>query len=139
MKKFIVWSIAAVLLVGYSGCSEDPPEEPTEAKTTEVNMNFHHFVDGSVVDMDNIKYINANADTFSIRTIKYFISRVTFHRDGKSDVVLSDMHYVEEGLDDTKSYTFENKIPDGTYTGISFTYGFINADNKSYMFPDAPE
>jgi len=139
MKKILVYSIFASLLIGFSGCGEDPIEDPTEPKTTEVTMNFHHFVDGSVVDMDTIKYINANGDTFSIRTIKYFVTRVTFHRDGKENVVLKDMHYVEEGLENTKSYVFENKIPDGTYTGISFTYGFTNADNISYMFPSAPE
>lgn len=139
MKKLLVWSLASIMLIGYSGCAEDSPEDPTDSKTTEVTVDFHHFVDGSVVDMDEIKYINAHGDTFSVRTIKYFISRVTFHRDGKDNVVLKDMHYVEEGIEDTKSHIFESKIPDGTYTGVSFTYGFVNDDNISYMFPSVPE
>ena len=138
MKKIFIWSIAIGLLVGFSGCNDDVDDVPEEGNT-EVTMNFHHFVDGTVVDMDTMRYISANADTFSVRTIKYFVTRLTFHRDGKDDVVLSDMHYVEEGMDETKSHIYGTKIPSGVYTGISFTYGFINAENISYMFPSAPE
>jgi hypothetical protein len=138
MKKILLWSAAALILVGYSGCKKDDPEEP-EVANTEVQVNFHHFVDGSVVEMDTLKYLSALGDTYSVRTIKYFITRLTFHRSGKSDVMLKDMHYVEEGLDDTKTHVYSAKIPSGTYTGVSFTYGFVNADNISYMFANPPE
>ena len=138
MRKILISSLAAVLLLGLSNCKPDVPE-PEEAKTTTVNINFNHFVDGNPVEIDTMKYINTHGDTFSMRTIKYFISRLTFHRDGGSDVVLNEHHYVEHAIPETESYTYKNKIPDGTYTGISFTYGFVNEDNISYMFDVAPE
>ncbi len=124
---------------GFSSCKNDTPQPTVENTPTVVNINFHHFVDGAPVEIDTMKYINAHGDTFSMRTIKYFITRVTFHRDGKSDVVLPDMHYVEHAIPTTEAYQFENKIPSGTYTGVSFTYGFVNADNKSNMFTSPPE
>lgn len=127
------------MTLSYSSCKEDEPDPIVESTPTEVKIQFNHFVDGAPVEIDTLKYINTNGDTFSMRTIKYFISRVTFHRDGKSDVVLSDMHYVEHAIPSTEMYDFENKIPDGVYTGISFTYGFVNEDNISNMFGTPPE
>jgi len=139
MKKLLIVGFVLGMVFNFSSCKTDEPEDPTESKNTEVKINFNHFVDANPVEIDTMKYINAHGDTFSIRTIKYFISRMTFHRDGKSDVTLSDMHYVEHAIPETESYTFKTKIPDGTYTGISFTYGFVNADNKSNMFSTPPE
>ncbi len=139
MKKLFIWSLTLVFFAGFTSCKEDPIEPPNEVYDTEVNINFHHLANGSLVDMDTMKYISAHGDTISIRTIKYFVTRLTFHREGKSDVMLKDMHYVEEGLDNTKSYLYSTKIPSGTYTGISFTYGFVNEDNISFMFGSAPE
>lgn len=138
MKKIIFYTLV-IGLVGYSGCKDPEPETPVEAKNTLVDIHFNHYLDGIPVEMDTMKYINANGDTFSMRTIKYFITRMTFHRDGKSDVVLSDMHYVEKAIPETEDYTFESKIPSGTYSGVSFTYGFVNEDNISLMFGIPPE
>jgi hypothetical protein len=139
MKKILLMSLATALVLSFSSCNNDDPDPVVEVTNTVVKMNFNHFVDGAPVEIDTMKYINTNGDTFSMRTIKYFITRVTFHRDGKSDVMLGDMHYVEHALPETESYTFESKIPDGTYTGVSFTYGFTNTDNISYMFDTPPE
>ena len=139
MRKILLLGLIMGLMLSYSGCTPDEPDQPTESANTVVNMNFNHFMDNAPVEIDTMKYINTNGDTFSMRTIKYFITRLTFHRDGKSDVVLGDMHYVEHAIPASESYTFENKIPSGVYTGISFTYGFINADNISNRFSAPPE
>ena len=138
MKKILLLSFVATLILGLSNCTPDDPE-PEEVKNTTVHVNFNHFMDGNPIEIDTMKYNNTNGDTFSMRTIKYFISRLTFHRDGKSDVVIKEHHYVEHAIPETESYTYESKIPEGTYTGISFIYGFVNEDNISYMFDEAPE
>lgn len=138
MKKTLILSFAAILILGLSNCKPDETT-PEEVKDTTVHVNFNHFVDGVPVEIDTMKYINTNGDTFSMRTIKYFITRLTFHRSGASNVVINEHHYVEHALPETESYTYSGKIPDGVYSGVSFTYGFVNEDNISYWFDEAPE
>lgn len=136
MKKLVVWSVA-ILLLASAGCKDDEVIE--ETRDTIVNIHFNHLMDGVPVEMDTMKYYNANGDTFSMRTIKYFITRLTFHRSGKDNIVLSDMHYVEHAIPETENHTYTQMIPSGNYTSVSFTYGFVATENLSLMFGVPPE
>jgi hypothetical protein len=139
MKTLIYISISLGLLLSYTGCKKDEIEEPIQTATTTVKMNFNHYVDGTPIVMDTLSYTIANGDTISIQNLKYFISALTLHRANESEIVLFDKHYVDEEIPETLTYTFGEKVPSGQYSGISFTYGFTNADNKSGMFTSTPE
>jgi len=138
MKKSFIGLLASILILSFTHCKKDTIPEPHEVANIAVQMNFNHLVDHFPVEMDTMKYINANSDTFSIRTIKYFISRVTFHRDSKTDVILKDMHYIDQGIPESLTHIFNDKIPEDTYSTVSFTFGFTHTDNKSNMFTTAP-
>lgn len=139
MNKIFTWIILSSILITFSNCKKDSIPNPQESAKTVVKMNFNHLVNHLPVEMDTVKYINANNDSFGIRTIKYFISRVTFHRDTKTDVTLSDFHFVNHELIETLTHEFSQKIPEDSYSSISFVVGFVNTDNKSNMFTSAPE
>ncbi len=130
--------VLIVALATLGSCKKDETE-PVETGNTTVSMTFTHQVDGQPVVFDTIIYQNALGQHYSIKTIKYFISRLTFHRAGKPDWVLKDIHYVDRTIPETMTYMFKDKIPEGTYTGISMVYGLVKEDNISYRFTDPPE
>ncbi len=79
--------------------------------------------------LDQPIYTNAVGQQYSIKTVKYFVSRVTFHNSNGTDYVSPDIHYVDIRDTGTLSLTLTNKIPYGNYSGISFVYGLISEDN----------
>ena len=113
-----------VLLVLSSSCKND--KIVPKAK---VSIHFFHKVEGSSLEMDTLKYTNAIGQKYSIKTVKYFISRVTFHRANMEDIIESDIHFVNIRDTTTLTFTLTNEIPIGDYTGISFVYGLIPEDN----------
>ncbi|UTW64848.1 hypothetical protein KFE94_09140 [bacterium SCSIO 12643] len=139
MKKSFTCLFAIISILTFSHCKKDTIPEPNEIANIMVKMNFNHLLNHNPVEMDTIKYVNSNTDTFSIRTIKYFISRVTFHRDNKADIVLKDFHYVDQELPESLTHIFKDLIPEDSYSSVSFTFGFTNTDNTSNMFTTAPE
>jgi hypothetical protein len=139
MSKLFTWCILISILLSFSHCKKESIPEPRETANTAVKMTFNHLINQFPVEMDTLKYLNANNDTFSIRTIKYFISRVTFHRNAKPDIILSDFHFINHDISETRTHEFSEKIPEDYYSEISFIVGFINTDNKANMFSTAPE
>ena len=138
MKNFYFWIIiSSTILLAH--CKSEIPDPVTPTANTTVGISFNHLVNGLDVQLDSLMYQNANGDTFSIRTIKYFISSITFHRQGLSDIVLDDIHYVDQSITNSLDYICGNKIPSGSYTGISFTIGLKNAQNISNQFTSGPE
>lgn len=114
-----------IFMLAVGGCSDNSiqPEETT------VQLQFLHLIDNQALEMDNIKYSNALGQPYSIKTVKYFVSRITFHKSDGTDVMIPDIHYVDVRDATTLTYDLSEKIPYGTYTGISFIYGLVPEDN----------
>lgn len=124
MKAFSFFSSLLVLII-LSGCTNDSvqPEKST------VQLQFTHEVNSQPLELDQIKYTNAVGQAYSIKTVKYFISRVTFHKSDGTDIVIPDIHYVDIRDEATLTYELSEKIPYGSYSGISFVYGLVPEDN----------
>ncbi len=133
MKRlFFLVTTLGVSLVSCNNTGNVPP-------AIDLHVSFSHVVNGSPVQLDALVYQNNLGQEFSLKTIKYFISRVKLYRAGNTVIALPDIHYVDIRLPETLNYTFAGKIPAGDYTGLSFVYGLIPEENISGRFTQPPE
>lgn len=134
MKKLI--AIITLSLVVFSSCVED---EVPGLQHTNVSLNFNHNWDGAAVtnaDFNTIKYFNENNDELSIEKLRYLISDVTFHKSNGETIVIEGYNLVDVTNNENLSYVTPVQIPIGTYTNVSFTFGFDNTDNIDAAYTD---
>lgn len=114
-------------------CTYDPiVEQPPAATTSNITFNFTHNFDGTPVTNGNFNqfnFVNAFGDTLSISRLRYLISEIRLHK-ANGDSVLIDGHNLVDVTNATDlSYATTVDVPVGTYTGVSFNFGFDSLDN----------
>ena len=135
MKRGILGTLVlAVLLLG--SCSEDATDElPSVA----VTFDFSHHWDGQEVtgnDLNTVQFTNANGEQLSIELLRYLVSDITLENENGEVITLDDYNLVDLTRGTGLSYTTEEVIPIGTYTNVSFTFGFDNEDNEDGVYLD---
>ena len=141
MKKVILLiSFMAVLACSSSDDSNSDPD-PTPTPITDVNMtfNFTHNWDGTNVtnsNFNNIQFTNANDEEMSIELLRYLISNITLQKNSGETIVINDYNLVDVTNNTGLTFTPEMQIPKGSYSNISFTFGFNNTDNIDGAYPD---
>jgi hypothetical protein len=103
-----------------------------------VSFDISHNVDGNALQLDNISYVNANNDVFSVINLRYFISNIYLHR-GNDSTLLKDYHYVDIRDVSTLSFTSKQQIINGTYDYISLIIGLNETQNVNGYFVNPPE
>ncbi len=124
MKPLILFLSFSVLLF-LSTCTSNS----VAPDATTVTIGFVHLNNNQALELDNIKYINKVGQEYSIKTVKYFVSKITFHKEDGTAFVSPNIHYVDIRDSKTLSLELPEKIPYGTYSGISFVYGLVPEDN----------
>lgn len=96
----------------------------------EVGFLFNHKVGSQALEFNKLNYINASGHKYEIRTLKYFISNITFFKpDGGKEVYLKPIYLDAQ---DSSTLRFnEVKIPLGVYSSIGFTFGIDSIQNIS--------
>jgi len=128
------------LATAWTGCKND--KDDPEAPAGKIVFNFHHHVDGVPVAYDSTGYVNEAGNIYEVNEIQYFISDVTLHQAFGGKVVIGkeiDIYYIDSDIPGTMRWQVFDPIPEGTYTGISFTFGINEKKNKSFMFVNPPE
>ncbi len=113
-----------------------------EEQTGNLVLTLDQKISGNAINYDTMIYVNEAGNKYTVNLIQYFISDVTLHRSDGTSLLLDgyeDIHYVDTDIDSTKTYTFKDNIPVGTYNTISFTFGINEKKNKSLMFVNPPE
>lgn len=134
MKKIILPLVLFVTML--NSCTSDDIEQALPK--TEVTFNFSHNWGGTTVassDFNSIQYFNANNEELSIEKLRYLISKVTFHKLNGQTIVV-DGYKLVDLTNNNLSYNSGIQIPVGTYTNVSFTFGFDNDDNIDGIYPD---
>jgi len=134
MRKLITILVLSVIV--FSSCVED---EVPALQNTNVSLNFKHNWDGTTVtnaNFNTIQYLTAEGDELSIERLRYLISDVTFHKSNGETIVVEGYNLVDVTNNENVSYVTPIQIPIGTYTNVSFTFGFDNTDNISSAYTD---
>ena len=137
-------TLLLVLLVGIislvSSCGKDPvPDSPSTKGKLQLNFDFYNG--GVPMEWGTKEYTNAAGNEYSAIYVKFFISRLTIYR-GSEAIVLNkyhNSHYVGTDVASPLTWTVADDIEKGSYDSLSFTFGFNDDDNQSYMFVNPPE
>jgi len=134
MRKLIAIIVLSVIV--FSSCGE---EEESALQGTNVSLNYKHNWDGAEVastDFNVIQYFTAEGDELSIEKLRYLVSDVTFHKSNGETIVVEGYNLVDVTNNENLSYVTPVEIPVGTYTNVSFTFGFDNSDNIDGAYTD---
>ena len=134
MKRLL--AIMVLSMVVFTSCVE---EDIPGLQNTSVSLNFKHDWDGTNVSSANfntIQYFNENTDELSIEKLRYLISNVTFHKTNGQTIVIEGYNLVDVTNDENLTYVLPAQIPVGTYSNVSFTFGFDNDDNTDGAYTD---
>ena len=138
IRNIFIYPLLLALLVA---CTDKDPDPVPVPETGKITFRFHHYCDGSPLDFDIRKYVNAAGNEYMVNEIQYFISDVTLHGTDADYTIdaWKDIHYVDTDIATTHEWKVFDEIPAGDYAGISFTFGINEEKNQSLMFLDHPE
>ena len=135
-------SLMVILALLFFACSEDDPEDVPSDNSGKIVFKFSHEIDGESIKFDTLIYENAAGNPYLLNEIQYFISDVILYNKDETELLIDDwkdIHYVDTDIPDTHSWEVFDKIPEGTYDSIAFTYGISEEKNISFMFVNPPE
>ena len=124
--KNIVLPLLTIALISLFSCKK----HDKNAQKGKVSLSFIHKIGLEELEFDTVKYTNAVGHNYEVRTLKYFISNITFSKsDGSKEVYKKPIYINGEDLS-TLSYT-NIEIPIGTYESIGITFGIDSNMNVS--------
>jgi len=131
MWKFTV--AALLLAVTTIGCRKkpDPAVTPVEEDNRQISLTFQNVAGTEPLVLDSAWYMNANGDSFKVRTYKYYISNIVLiQADGTEFKEKESYHLIDEGNNQSKSFNLQS-VPDGNYVKMKFLIGVDSARNVS--------
>ncbi len=117
------------MCIAFMSCTSDKEDTINKVSAT---FNFSHDWDGTNVsnlDFNTIKFTNANGEELSVEKLRYLISNITFHNSTGEDLKIYAYKLVDVTNNANISFILPEDIPSGTYSNVSFTFGFDNDDN----------
>ena len=135
-KRWVTAIMAiALLMVGTTSCSDDDMAN----QSTTVTIRFSHNFDGSAVDnstFNQFNYVTEDGDTINITKLRYLISDIILQGASGTSVIVDGYQLVDVTAGTGFSFVIDGEVPQGNYTGLTFTWGFDEADNIEDAYPD---
>ena len=136
MKKIILLLALAVFAIS---CKDDDGGGNNQPTNADVSFKFTQNWGGTPVTPANYNtnvYENAAGNFVSIVRLRYLISSIILHKADGTSISFDEYQLID--LADANSINLNPTLPETTadYTGISFVYGFNEADNVSGAYPD---
>ena len=137
MKKLII-ALSALAII--TSCTKEPADvTPSKTVETKTNFLFKQYYDGVEVlsqDFGSKQYTNAKGTMHTISKLQYLVSNITLHKVDGSEVNLGGYNLINLDMPLSRYYTPMNEIPAGTYSAVSLTFGFNEADNITGEYLD---
>ncbi len=133
--------IMIFISITISACNDKEPGPPEE-KSGKIIINFIHQMNGESLQFDTLMYINAAGNPYLINEIQYFVSELTLFNNNGTEILIDDwkdVHYVDTDISTSHTWEVFDKIPEGSYDSISFTFGIPEEKNISFMYVNPPE
>lgn len=134
MKKILTLLIifASLLLCCESNNDNDRSVIPVQFK-------FEHYWDETPVtksDFNNIKFTNAFGNELSIERLRYLISKITFTTTSGETTILDTYKLIDLSNETSLEFNLPIGIQPGSYSNVSFIFGFTNEDNIDGAYVD---
>ncbi|MFH1319407.1 MAG: MbnP family protein [Bacteroidota bacterium] len=144
-KIFNVFGLIFLFGIFFITCCKEPEPAPgpePEEGDGKIILKFDYMLDNQPLEMDTLKYVNEAGNHYEVHDVRYFISDVTLHKSDGSQKIINeweDLHYVDIYIPSTQTWEAPDKITEGTYDYITFTFGLEPDKNISYRFTNPPE
>ncbi len=143
MKNKYISFFALIVVVAFSlatSCKK-PIVDPVDSNKGKLKINMDFYWDNNPLQFDTLMYVNAAGNQYLVTNIQFFISNVTIYKQGKATVLngWSKEHYFDSDIPTTLEWPMADDIEKGSYDSLSFTFGFKDEDNISFMFVNPPE
>jgi len=128
--------ILAFTLV-FVACEKD--NDDNISPVTAVNFKFMHKWEETEVsnsDFNSIQFTNAYGNELSIERLRYLISKIKLTKNTGEVITIDEYNLVD--LEDANSLNFSTNqtVAVGSYSDISFVFGFTNEDNTDGTYAD---
>jgi len=137
--KGLIYIVFIFLLL--SGC-QDEKKKITPDTTGKIEFYFEHLVDQELIQFDTLIYTNEAGNPYLINEIQYFVSDIRLYKNDGSVKLIDewkDIHYVDTDIQSTWYWEVFDKIDEGNYDSIGFTFGISEEKNISFMYVNPPE
>ena len=132
MKMKLLIIIAIISLVS---CSSDDDKASDILISVTNSQNW----DGENITASNLgtkEFTDENGEILKIERLRYLISKVILTNSYGDEIEIGSYKLVDLTNNNTLNYATNIVVPPGTYTGISFVYGFNEEDNIDQAYPD---
>ncbi len=105
----------------------------------EININLSQNWDGTNVsqtDFGTTEFTNEHGEVLTISKLRYLISKVILHDSEGNEEEIGGYKLADLSDENSLVFTSDTEIHSGTYTRISFVYGFNEEDNISGEYLD---
>ena len=131
--KLIILAFAFVFMA----CEKD--NDDNISAVTTVNFKFTHKWEETEVsnsDFNTINFTNAFGNELSIERLRYLISKIKLTKNTGEVITIDEYNLVD--LEDANSLNFSTNqtVAVGSYSDISFVFGFTNEDNTDGTYAD---
>ena len=131
--KLIILAFAFVFMA----CEKD--NDDNISAVTTVNFKFTHKWEETEVsnsDFNTIQFTNAHGNELSIERLRYLISKIKLTKNTGEVITIDEYNLVD--LEDANSLNFSTNqtVAVGSYSDISFVFGFTNEDNTDGNYAD---
>ena len=136
MKKIV---FLLIVLITFSACNSD---DDGNAPQFLISVSHSHNWDGENVSSEDIgttEYTNENGEVLKITRLRYLISKIILTNSTGDEISITgnnDYNLVDLSDNSTLNYATNIVVPPGTYTKISFVYGFNEEDNMDGAYED---
>lgn len=118
-------------------CEKD--NDDNISPVTAVNFKFMHKWEETEVsnsDFNSIQFTNAYGNELSIERLRYLISKIKLTKNTGEVITIDEYNLVD--LEDANSLNFSTNqtVAVGSYSDISFVFGFTNEDNTDGTYAD---
>ncbi|GGI56127.1 MbnP family protein [Winogradskyella haliclonae] len=128
MKKIFVLLFISLY---FASCSDDDNNSGLSPAST--TLSFSHNWNGTPVsnaDFNTIQFTNENGEMLSIERLRYLISDITFTTTSNEVLNLNNYNLIDLTNGTNLDFSLGTQIPPGSYSNVSFTFGFDNEDNS---------
>lgn len=105
-------------------------DDGTCTYTSFVELQFDHEVGTDALTFNDKTFTNAAGNVYSIETLKYYISNITFHQTDGTTFTVDGEHYRDASDASTRELLIDD-FTDGTYDKLTFTFGLDEQTNET--------
>ncbi|TKC10381.1 hypothetical protein FA048_09320 [Pedobacter polaris] len=120
--KNILVTLFAILTLGFTSCKKEK-QQPDANQTGSFTLEFDNTVNGAQLMLNTQNYTNANGDSYTISTFKYYVSNVKLSKADGTTYSIPESYILVDASKPSSSLISIADVPEGDYTKINFTIG----------------